>query len=1123
MILHFPNHDTLSLALTSGAVPGAVSLSSVQAVFDAEGQTWVAPSVPLDKAALADLGRLGVEIDGKAETLATGVVNQIHAWPQLLPLERDSRPWDQSDRTPILFALNGAGQMPELVGELLRLGNDRQSFRWLEKDRALLRVVGPPYYSLLRALDGQGSAMAYRERHPGVWVQIGFLHPLIEHIQPPAGQVLLMDYPRHWTFIDEGRFRDIYEILDFALLQAPAAWHETDLERRLTIPVRLTRGGTGNEPTELWVLKDNDLAQLDNLVQNADDQLLARLAFAVGEGNGQRTTVLRARPSKLPPPVLVLECIGFRPYLRLPNLFLPCGQRLHPPLRRDAVIKLLAKDARQITWLYPQADGQFIPETLPDEAFRPLSQWVDYVLDHDHQALTAWVEATRFDFESFICPDDQPARKHAPKEPTRPKKPRSDNDEDTEESRKGPAIEAVNKSRKRKKEAPVDEIVVPSKPSEMEQILRGLEQSFLELKVPLDAPERQDLWPRMAQLNSALGHGDDAAVCWGNAMWERESPPSAWLETWWQADLEHSGLKPAPEQLRAILGMEFPKPADVRRLAFLLLSFAQEKKPPANLAPLLGRAQKYLENHETLLGVRLAWLAWEALHRLAGGDVLALARARDRLLERLCLGGLSADLDLPGFLRFTGLKSSDRFRLVREQIVRLRPMVHQWITKDYMPVPATAYYLDLVFAFGLARLGETSECVKLVEKSKQEMQAKDIVHSWLFQAFEYRIRQALGGKASTGPLPQEMLESLEARERFDHLGLDAATLKKYKDQVKLERYKIDRLRQNSRILEPHEKVEPYRRWHGQYADDLSRELAGLFDIHDRGKLAERLKKLLFPKGKDKKPVEARILATALELAPRLGEEFSEILLERVEDALEKMAEALDQALVLEKGLFLAAHYDKHEEVQNLVGRFHTLLEGKGSSLPVKNLESLLGNSFRSLRKLGLRAEVSKLLEVIEKNPEMEITSKGASSTNAVRRRCMLLQIAGGWFYFGQDDRGRPILDKARATLFKGDLIPVDQTTLACAYVATLGQAPMDLALPRIIELFRKLKGVFDSYTTTSHYSLTRLNVAEAVIFALVNDDFTITPEARRWLDDDEFLVRRRIHREVRRAMEKTGE
>jgi len=39
-----------------------------------------------------------------------------------------------------------------------------------------------------------------------------------------------------------------------------------------------------------------------------------------------------------------------------------------------------------------------------------------------------------------------------------------------------------------------------------------------------------------------------------------------------------------------------------------------------------------------------------------------------------------------------------------------------------------------------------------------------------------------------------------------------------------------------------------------------------------------------------------------------------------------------------------------------------------------------------------------------------------------------------------------------------------------------------------------------------------------MMLALISDDFTLDPEARKRLDDDEFLVRRRIHRDVREAL-----
>jgi hypothetical protein len=61
-----------------------------------------------------------------------------------------------------------------------------------------------------------------------------------------------------------------------------------------------------------------------------------------------------------------------------------------------------------------------------------------------------------------------------------------------------------------------------------------------------------------------------------------------------------------------------------------------------------------------------------------------------------------------------------------------------------------------------------------------------------------------------------------------------------------------------------------------------------------------------------------------------------------------------------------------------------------------------------------------------------------------------------------------------------------------------------------------LKGVKDSFTSNSHFSFSQLEVIESVVLAVVSDDFTQGTQARRWLDDDEFLVRSRIHDDQRK-------
>ena len=64
--------------------------------------------------------------------------------------------------------------------------------------------------------------MAFVERAPRVWVEIGYTHPLAEQLKPPEGKLLLLRPPRVWTLLDEAPFRDVYDVLEFTLPARPA-------------------------------------------------------------------------------------------------------------------------------------------------------------------------------------------------------------------------------------------------------------------------------------------------------------------------------------------------------------------------------------------------------------------------------------------------------------------------------------------------------------------------------------------------------------------------------------------------------------------------------------------------------------------------------------------------------------------------------------------------------------------------------------------------------------------------------------------------------------------------------------------------------------------------------------
>ena len=495
MILKFPDLNSLRLALITGAVPSGMARVGALASLDEQNLCWVETSASLARGNQAELKKLGVQFPRSSAIPRS----EVSCWAEILPLERDRQSTERLEQLPVLFDLANGEELSRLAIEILRLGNDRQSFRWLEEDdkdgsnRALLRVVGPPYYSLLRAMDHIGGSLApvaFLERSPRVWVEMGYSHPLVGQIKPPEGKILLLRPPRQWTLLEDAPYRDIYEVLEFELPDSKSAWKDAKLDQVIKVALSLKPGGS-TDGAELWVLRDNPVEALNRFVQNADDQMLQRLAFAVGRKGGETTIVVRVRQSKLPPPVLVFSnAIAYKHYLKMPNLFLPAGTRLHPPLRRDQVRKLLADDTGAVVWLHPGEKGGFVPESLPEDSFRPLWDWIDYVLDHEKEPLQAWIQAAQFDFEAFICDDDPSNRPRKP-----PGEGKSRQARDRHSGRDGggdvdfvPPMEEL--ARPVEAKAPIDDFSSVDKvePSVLQKQLRALEESFLATDGGLDAP-----------------------------------------------------------------------------------------------------------------------------------------------------------------------------------------------------------------------------------------------------------------------------------------------------------------------------------------------------------------------------------------------------------------------------------------------------------------------------------------------------------------------------------------------------------------------------------------------------------------------------------------------------------
>ena len=454
----------------------------------------------------------------------------------------------------------------------------------------------------------------------------------------------------------------------------------------------------------------------------------------------------------------------------------------------------------------------------------------------------------------------------------------------------------------------------------------------------------------------------------------------------------------------------------------------------------------------------------------------------------------------------------------------------------------TLGYIDLFFAFGMAKLGESLAARRLVESARVTLEgfkgsdARGIAARFLFKAFRFRVEQAIAGKPHAGVLEPALLEELDA------IHAQGKLPGKPENPPGTAHYAAMRMRDMSQILEPQEKLDPYHDFMKE-TDDLRKALTELPRLKDPNVLARQTRELyrngvggrVTPENRD------LVLVNALPLAGRVGEAFTVELLGLVPETMKSVGGQTTppgdlpqkQGKLLERALMLAANYDRREIVQQLVDQFIThLRDVKSDTQRYTLINVVAGRCLKSLRKLGLRDEVDRLLQrlqevVLAGQTPARLRESLAGKPNVWAAALQsLLAIAGGWLTYGLSEAAAPVLELARNELTGQGfaLAPKESTLLAQAYVAALAQGPPDVGAARVVELFQKLDParINNTHTTARMYARFHLNLAEEVVLGLVNDDFALGPAGRRWLDEDEYLVRRRIHADLRRQLAAGG-
>ena len=1111
--LFFPNIDALRLALATGIIPAPIARTEVSAATGHPGGLWVQAASILAKDSLAALAHIGVRSFACPADLPW---TTFACWAAALPLKRDG---DALASGPILFEVPAA-RLPYFLRELARCGTPVEGHRLLG-DSVLVRLSEAPLYWVEQSRNEADSWIrSYRQAGPNFWVQSGWQHSLPSR---DITSTVLVSEAAGWRFLEPAPWRTTRE--QFALRPAAPGLCSSDSLSSFELSIRLKPRTRDSSAESFWILPGSP-ASLGPFLESMDHRTPQHFEMAsLWLSGGRECVALRCNPRRREFATWPGTGCAYHAHPQLERLMIPADRELTPGLRASALERAFGLRTSEIAWLEPDESGVRV-NRFSTASFRLLSDSIRYEIPEGLKLNGATAPDSPFAWAGFVVLPE-PAPLPIVKPPRfAVRRPEDPNDRTAVESARSRIAKWAAKLFAKTTFSPgapdsesmeIDGATSPeAAPHRRVLTLQERSARRAELEESLFSPDvwatserLAGHWADLAELYTESGNLTDAALCWLHALWRMPRPPEHWSLQWAkvEARLSSSPRSAAEEPIRQL------RPVVVELIRIATRPSSQHPTPWS--FDLRATSQE-LEAAEETLPCRMVWLARAALAHLSGGDVLLLARGRDRLFARLQNETALAALDTPSFLRFRGLAGGDRYSLARDWLVRCREPIHRWLKKQSKSnrlawagldadVASTVAYADWMLAWGFAKLGDQIRATELTVAAARVLQAatgagiEAGVHRELQDLFRAEIRAAFGSTRCENERPN-------ATNRVT---------------TELGDYAVAKLVAHSQILgrQRHRSEfgsRPLVALHGE--DDLAEKLARLLDA--RLPIDESvLRPLLERAGQDRTAATLpRVILTLLEVVetPALAAD----ILELCPRALELLPEALRLRGVQDSESFgylirlasrcvelvckLAVRYTLPAGLRAVVGSLGQSLDSDDPPT-VEIFRQTAARLFRTLSRCGLTAELRHLLG------RWYRVAGDAGELN--------LSAAIGWFTLGETERGNRILNDARERIFVSGIAgDRDRTRTALAYAQALAHAPPRLALGRLEELFQRLGPITISGATARYYALKPLELVDAAITAIVNEDFSLGPEMRSWLDEDELRIRNRITRDLQAAM-----
>lgn len=1040
-------------------------------------------------------------------------------------------------RERLLFQIR-SDDLPRVMGEFQSLTGKTLSFAWIADEASAAIIVdhAPSIWVSRRfeELQKNTSNRIFREWTTGIWIEHGF-EPACD--LPPWLSIRKSN--RLWLIRQPG---EVLSVGDFSetnqpINLSPASDCNRNIDTRIRqrITPKFVRQESSQVPT-LWIITEDALGRLTQYCRSAIENSLSSLEVASTIVEGEAVVLLRAINTGRIPPIVTANATSYVAWHKQQRFYFPRSRRLSPSLRRDIFLELINLDSRRVYWARELGNSWRL-ESVAEESFKPLHFWVEYRKPVTSLERSFWEQTESWDFTPFI--EEQPTATRKSLNPENGARA----DSKPRRGLIGRAIDWIKTPRiagSRSKNRGISEENSSAVPQEIPSVNSRLKhartdsnnteaetvrklEATLQSRIEKAEIDLANSWSALATAYETSEKYSEAAICWMNVGWLGPQANDGWLWKWFKSAAKTAQLDPSSFDPSAWTDADCSS-QNVRALAAWIVWAARQSTLTRDPSSSFHQLEELVRRHEHLLPVKAVWMTNLALAQRKKGDVLGLARTRDRIFERLMESGVSLELDTPQFLRLGDDHSRSRNVEACKWLEERRRLIQKWAMTQSMKSSFnsnvdsqatallengleperknTSFYLDYIIAWGLHRLAEANRADQIVRQADRGFPSDQAVHSLLRSAFETRFRNLREGRSGRLPLTSEW------NDRRQFLASD-------------DRYFVDKFCEHSRILQPNPPPSAYLDAIFQRTVQTAPRAFVLNRLSSQqlnDTLPEILKSELKNRGATREL--SRLTIDALRRITELRGESLETLFGIVPMAIDAARTSMrDLTNVIEHGMAAASYADRPDLAKIFVTELLAFSPSSGGLTEMT--ESLCSQTFRSLRRMGLRSEADQVLNHLAENLTQgqalsKIRSQRPAEWPLVLRT--MLHVAAGWFYSGRDDQAYAVLEEAKIDLFETEISPVNRTRLALAYTQTLGQAPLRIVTGRLDEMFQRLNGLHLRGSANKYFCLPLIQLVESAIRAVVADELASGALVRKRLDADEFVVRTRIRDDLTDAL-----